>query len=49
MNVNDFDCHALCDLGASISIRDFYFRAPRSLVVLSFPQPLDFFSVFHSL
>jgi hypothetical protein len=20
MNVNDFDCHALCDLGASISI-----------------------------
>jgi hypothetical protein len=21
MNVNDFDCHALCDLGASISIR----------------------------
>jgi hypothetical protein len=27
-------------------IRDFYFRALGSLVVLSFPQPLNFFSVF---
>lgn len=26
--------------------RDFYFRAPGSLVVLSFPQPLSFSSVF---
>jgi hypothetical protein len=30
-------------------IRDFYFRALRSLVVLSFPQPLNFSSVFPSL
>jgi hypothetical protein len=29
--------------------RDFYFRAPGSLVVLSFFQPLNFFSVFPSL
>jgi hypothetical protein len=29
--------------------RDFYFRALRSLVVLSFPQPLSFSSVFPSL
>jgi hypothetical protein len=29
--------------------RDFYFRAPGSLVVLSFPQPLNFSSVFPSL
>jgi hypothetical protein len=29
--------------------RDFYFRAPGSLVVLSFPQPLSFSSVFPSL
>jgi hypothetical protein len=28
---------------------DFYFRALRSLVVLSFPQPLSFSSVFPSL
>jgi hypothetical protein len=28
---------------------DFYFRAPGSLVVLSFPQPLNFSSVFPSL
>jgi hypothetical protein len=28
---------------------DFYFRALGSLVVLSFPQPLNFFSVFPSL
>jgi hypothetical protein len=28
---------------------DFYFRALRSLVVLSFPQPLNFSSVFPSL
>jgi hypothetical protein len=30
-------------------IRDFYFRALGSLVVLSFPQPLNFSSVFPSL
>jgi hypothetical protein len=29
-----------------IKDRDFYFRALRSLVVLSFPQPLSFSSVF---
>jgi hypothetical protein len=29
--------------------RDFYFRAPGSLVVLSFPQPFNFSSVFPSL
>jgi hypothetical protein len=29
--------------------RDFYFRAPGSLVVLSFPQPLNFSAVFLSL
>jgi hypothetical protein len=29
--------------------RDFYFRALRSLVVLSFLQPLNFSSVFSSL
>jgi hypothetical protein len=46
MNVNEFDCNALCDLGASISIRDFYFCALGSLVVLSFPQLLSFSSVF---
>jgi hypothetical protein len=28
---------------------DFYFRAPGSLVVLSFPQPLNFSLVFPSL
>jgi hypothetical protein len=32
-----------------IIIWDFYFRAPGSLVVLSFPQPLNFSSVFPSL
>jgi hypothetical protein len=32
-----------------ITYRDFYFRAPGSLVVLSFPQPLNFSSVFPSL
>jgi hypothetical protein len=32
-----------------VLIRDFYFRALRSLVVLSFPQPLSFSSVFPSL
>jgi hypothetical protein len=34
---------------ASKSKRDFYFRALGSLVVLSFPQPLNFSSVFPSL
>jgi hypothetical protein len=29
--------------------RDFYFRAPGSLVVFSFPQPLNFSLVFPSL
>jgi hypothetical protein len=29
--------------------RDFYFHAPGSLVVLSFPQPLNFSSVLPSL
>jgi hypothetical protein len=33
----------------SIYYWDFYFRAPGSLVVLSFPQPLNFSSVFPSL
>jgi hypothetical protein len=28
-----------------IKVRDFYFCAPGSLVVLSFPQPLNFSSV----
>jgi hypothetical protein len=32
-----------------VKLRDFYFRALRSLVVLSFPQPLSFSSVFPSL
>jgi hypothetical protein len=32
-----------------VVFRDFYFRALGSLVVLSFPQPLNFFSVFPSL
>jgi hypothetical protein len=30
-------------------LRDFYFRAPGSLVVLSFPQPLNFSLVLPSL
>jgi hypothetical protein len=32
-------------LEETIDLRDFYFRAPGSLVVLSFPQPLNFSSV----
>jgi hypothetical protein len=32
-----------------INNRDFYSHAPGSLVVLSFPQPLNFSSVFPSL
>jgi hypothetical protein len=36
-------------VGSINSFRDFYFRALRSLVVLSFPQPLSFSSVFPSL
>jgi hypothetical protein len=32
-----------------VSFRDFYFCALKSLVVLSFPQPLNFSSVFPSL
>jgi hypothetical protein len=33
----------------NIKYRDFYFRALSSLVILSFPQPLNFSSVFPSL
>jgi hypothetical protein len=33
----------------NIDDRDFYFRAPASLVVLSFPQLVSFSSVFPSL
>jgi hypothetical protein len=35
MNVNDFDCHALCDLGASISIM------PRKIYDMLGLQPLE--------
>jgi hypothetical protein len=33
----------------AFKVRDFYFRAPGSLVVLSFPQLVSFSSVFPSL
>jgi hypothetical protein len=36
----------MCHVHGIICFWDFYFRAPGSLVVLSFPQPLNFFSVF---
>jgi hypothetical protein len=36
----------LIQLYHSIKFRDFYFRAPGSLVVLSFPQLVSFSSVF---
>jgi predicted aspartyl protease len=45
----DFIIRAHYELDASLFERDFYFRALRSLVVLSFPQPLNFSSVFPSL
>jgi hypothetical protein len=49
--VMDVECNASCPiiLGRSFLQRDSYFRAPGSLVVLSFPQPFNFFSVFPSL
>jgi hypothetical protein len=34
------------DLEETVDLRDFYFHALRSLVVLSFPQLLSFSSVF---
>jgi hypothetical protein len=39
----------LVELKKQLDDRDFYFCALRSLVVLSFPQPLNFSSVFPSL
>jgi hypothetical protein len=39
----------LSDYLQAVKIWNFYFRAPGSLVVLSFPQPLNFSSVFPSL
>ena len=44
-----FDSVSSCSLPFVVKLWVFYFRALRSLVLLSFPQPLNFSSVFPSL
>jgi hypothetical protein len=46
---NNWDCLMSLWKKSHVVFWDFYFRALRSLVVLSFPQPLNFSSVFPSL
>jgi hypothetical protein len=47
--MNIFSSRTNISIFLLLSFTDFYSRAPGSLVVLSFPQPLNFFSVFPSL
>ncbi|KAK1664630.1 hypothetical protein QYE76_052789 [Lolium multiflorum] len=49
LDITAMKSHHFVTTDSTIDNRDFYFRALGSLVVLSFPQPLSFSSVFPSL